>query len=108
RIAMLFESEAKEEQNRILGTTQKELDAIEGEMEQKSAQIRGEADAKVIAMTAEAYNKSPEFYALLRRLQVFKQALVGKTRLILSTDSELLKLIKGTSVELGELEPATE
>ncbi|MFO7903255.1 MAG: protease modulator HflC [Pirellulaceae bacterium] len=108
RIAMLFESEAKEEQNRILGTTQKELDAIEGEMEEKSARIHGEADAKVIAMTAEAYNKSPEFYSLLRRLEVFKQALVGKTRLILTTDSELLKLIKGATLELEPSEPATE
>lgn len=108
RIAMLFESEAKEEQNRILGLTQKELDGIEGEMEQKSAEIRGEADAQVIAMTAEAYNKSPEFYALLRRLEVFKQALAGQARLILSTDSELLRLIKGASLPLGETEPTPE
>ena len=94
RIAKLFESEAEEERNRIVGLTQKELDQIEGEMEQKSAEIRGEADAEVIAMTADAYGKSPEFYALLRRLEVFQEALGKNTRLILTTDSDLFDCSK--------------
>ena len=105
RIAKLFESEAEQERNRIAGLTQKELDQIEGEMEQKAAEIRGEADAQVIAMTAEAYGKSPEFYALLRRLEVFETALGQNTRLILTTDSELLRLIK--RVRAGSDRPRT-
>lgn len=99
RIAKLFESEAEEEGNRIAGLTQKELDKIEGEMEQKSAEIRGNAEATVIRMTAEAYGRNPEFYALLRRLEVFQEALSGNTRLILSTDSELLNLMKGAQLD---------
>ena len=106
RIARLFESEAEEERNRILGLTQKELDEIEGEMEQKSAEIRGVADAKVIAMTADAYNKSPEFYGFLRRLEVFKQALTSNTRLILTTDNDLLQLLKGPSAQPAGSKPA--
>ncbi len=97
RIARLFESEAEEEKNRILGLTRKELDSIEGEMEQKSAEIRGEADAQVIQMTAEAYGKSPEFFAFLRRLDVIKEGLGSDTRLILTTDSDLFKLLKQTT-----------
>ncbi len=97
RIAMLFESEAEEERNRIEGVTKKELDQIEGEMEQKSSEIRGEADAEVIAMTAAAYGKSPEFYALLRQLEVYTEALGDHTRLILTTDSDLLRLLKSAS-----------
>ena len=94
RIARLYDSEATEEENRILGQTQKELDQIEGEMEQKSAEIRGKADAQVIKMTAEAYGKSPGFYEFLRRLEVFKNTLGSDTRLILSTDSGLFRLLK--------------
>jgi len=97
RIAKLFESEAEEDKNRIEGLTRKELDEIEGEMEQKSAEIRGEADAEVIRMAAEAYGKSPEFYAFLRRLEVFKQTLGRDTRLIFTTDSDLFKLLKETT-----------
>ncbi len=100
RIARLYDSEAEEEKNKIEGQTQKELDEIQGEMEQKSAEIRGEADAEVIRLTGEAYGKSLEFYAFLKQLDVFKQTLRTDTRLILSTDSELFRLLK----EPGEVE----
>ncbi|MCH8243149.1 MAG: protease modulator HflC [Planctomycetes bacterium] len=102
RIARLYDSEATEEENRILGQTQKELDQIEGEMEQESAEIRGEADALVIKMTAEAYGgEALEFYEFLRRLEVFKASLGSETRLILSTESDLFRLLK----EPGEPSP---
>ncbi len=97
RIAKLFESEAEEEKHRIEGLTREDLDEIEGEMEQQSAEIRGEADAEVIRLTAEAYGKSPEFYAFLRRLEVFKKTLGHDTRLIFTTDSDLFKLLKETT-----------
>lgn len=94
RIAKLYESEAQEEMNKILGQTKKELDQIEGEMEQKSAEIRGQADAEVIRLTAEAYGRSPEFYAFLRQLEVLKNTLGSDTRLIMSTDNDLFRMLK--------------
>ena len=94
RIARLYDSEAMEEKNKILGQTQKELDQIEGEMEKASAEIRGKANAQVIQLTAEAYGKAPDFYDFLRRLEVFKQTLGADTRLILSTESDLFRLLK--------------
>ncbi|MDG2207690.1 MAG: protease modulator HflC [Pirellulales bacterium] len=94
RIARLYDSEAMEEKNKILGQTQKELDQIEGEMEKASAEIRGNANAQVIQLTAEAYGQSPGFYDFLRRLEVFKQTFGADTRLILSTESDLFRLLK--------------
>jgi len=99
RIASLYESEAEEEKNRILGATKKELDQIEGEMEKRSAEIRGEADAVVIKLTAEAYGKSPDFYEFLRQLEAYKNTLGRGTRLILSTDNEFLAQLHGTTKE---------
>ena len=101
RIARLYDSEAQEEKNRIVGQTQKELDQIEGEMEQRSREIRGEADAQVIQLTAEAYGRAPEFYRFLRQLEVFKTSLGRDTRLILSTDSELLQMLKEAEAPPG-------
>lgn len=95
RIARLFDSEARQEENIIQGQTAKELDQIQGEMQQKSAEIRGAADATVIKLTAEAYSRSPEFYAFLRQLEVFKNTLGADTRLILGTDNPLFGLLKG-------------
>jgi membrane protease subunit HflC len=97
RIARLYDSEAIEEQNKIFGQTQKELDQIEGEMEKESAEIRGMADARVIELTAQAYGRSPEFFEFLRSLEVFKKALHEDTRLILSTESDLFRLLKESS-----------
>ncbi|MBC8352255.1 MAG: protease modulator HflC [Planctomycetes bacterium] len=103
RIARLYESEAIEEQNRILGQTQKELDLIEGEMKQKSSEIRGQADAQVIQLTAEAYGKSTEFYEFTRQLEVLKMTLGSDTRLIMSTESDLFRMLK----EPGTVSPLT-
>lgn len=91
RIASLFESEAEEERNRILGATKKELDEIEGDMMKRSAEIRGEADAKVIEITAAAYGQDPHFYAFLRQLEGYRETLGRGTRLILSTENPFLK-----------------
>ncbi len=97
RIARLYDSEAIEEQNKIFGQTQKELDQIEGEMEKEAAEIRGGADARVIELTAQAYGQSPEFFEFLRRLEVFENSLQEDTRLILSTESELFRLLTGSA-----------
>jgi len=93
-VASLFESEAEEEKNRIKGKTQKELDSIDGSMKQQSAEIKGKADAEVIQMTAEAYGRNPEFFIFLQKLEVYKKAMQSDTNLILSTDSDLLSLMK--------------
>ncbi len=94
RIAQLFESEAKEEQNRILGRMRKELDVIEGEMKQKAAEIKGKADAEVIKIAAEGYSKSPEFYEFLRSLEAYKKTLRRGTRLILSSDNKFFRQLQ--------------
>ena len=101
RVAQLFQSEAQEEGNRIVGLTRKELDSIEGTMKQKSAEIRGLADAEVIKMTAEAYGKNPEFFEFLQRLEMYKQALKSDTNLILSTDSDMFRLLKTTNPQIA-------
>ena len=105
RVARLFESEAEEERNRIKGLARKELDLIEGEMKQKAAQIRGKADAEVIQMTAEAYGQNPEFYLFMQKLEVYKQVMGKDTNLILSTNSDLLGLLK--SIEPESAKPSS-
>ncbi len=105
RIAQLFKSEAQQEQNIILGLMRKELDGIEGEMAQRSAEIRGQADAEVIKIAAEGYSKSPEFYEFLRSLEAYKKTLRGGTRLILSSDNKFLRQLQEPSTEPESREP---
>ena len=108
RVAQLFQSEAQEDGNKINGLTKKELDEIDGEMKQRSTEIRGLADAEVIKMTAEAYGKDQEFYEFMQRLEMYKMALKSDTNLILSTDSDLFRLLKTTSPRPPAAPPAME
>ena len=61
--------------------------------------IRGQANAEVIQLTAKAYGKSPDFYDFLRRLEVYKQTFDADTRLILSTKSDLFRLLKDPNAQ---------
>ena len=56
-------------------------------------------DAEIIDAYAKAIRETGEFYNFTRTLEVYKEALKGDTRLILTTDSDLLRLVKA-------LEPA--
>jgi len=93
-IAKSFQSVAEQKGNRIKGLTTKELDQIEGEMQQKSEEIRGAADAEVIRLTAEAYGENPEFFEFLQQLELYKKALKRDTSLVLSTNSDMFKMFK--------------
>ena len=48
----------------------------------------------------EAYNQSPEsaaFYEFTRTMQAYKTIIANNTTLVLSTDSDLFKFLKGMS-----------
>ena len=96
RIASLYESEAQEQKDIILGDTYKELAVIEGEASQKSQEIRGRADAEAIRIFGEAIAKAGEFYGFLRTLEAYKNSFDKDTQLILTTDSEFLRFLKFT------------
>jgi membrane protease subunit HflC len=56
-------------------------------------------DAEIIDAYAKAIREAGEFYNFTRTLEVYREALKGNTRLILTTDSDLLRMVKA-------LEPA--
>ena len=59
-----------------------------------------EQDAKASEIYAKAYNQSPEsvaFYEFTRTMQSYPTIIAENTTLVLSTDSDLFKFIKGMS-----------
>lgn len=95
RIAEKFRSEGKGEARRIEGDMEKELKRIMSEAYKKSQEIKGKADAEAARIYAEAYGKDPEFYSFLKSLEIYENVMDKKTMLILSTDAEFLRYIKG-------------
>ena len=98
QIAERFLSEGNGEAARIRGNRVRDLNKIQSEAYRKVEEIRGAADAKATEIYATAYNKSPaavRFYEFTRTMQSYKTIISENTTLVLSTDSDLFKFLKG-------------
>jgi membrane protease subunit HflC len=103
QIAERFLSEGNGEAARIRGNRERDLNKIQSEAYRDVEQIRGQADAKATEIYARAYNQSPEaveFYEFTRTMQSYKDIIGDNTTLVLSTDSDLFKFLKGMSPEV--------
>lgn len=97
QISQRFRSEGEGEAARILGKKERDLRAIESGSYKQVQEIRGAADAEATRIYAEAYDKSPEareFYGFLKTLDTYRTVLGNRTRVVLSTDSELFRLLE--------------
>ena len=95
QIAEKFRSEGEGEARKIEGNRVKELKRITSEAYKTGEIIKGKADAEATLIYAKAYSKDPDFYSFLKSLDVYKEALQKDTSLVLSTDAEFLKYLKG-------------
>ena len=100
QIAERFLSEGNGEAARIRGNRVRELNRIQSEAYRQVEEIRGVADAKATEIYARAYNQSSEaaeFYEFTRTMRSYKSIIAANTTLLLSTDSDLFKFLKGMS-----------
>lgn len=95
QIAQKFRSEGRGEAQKILGEKERDLKRIESEAYRTAQQIKGKADAESTQLYAEAYGMDPEFYSFTKTLEVYNEALTENSSIILSTDSEIFKYLKG-------------
>lgn len=95
RKAKQYRSEGEEEAVKIRAETDKQKIIILAEAYRESQTLKGEGDAKAVEIFAKAYQSEPKFYEFTRTLEAYEKVIDDKTTLILSTDSELLDLLKG-------------
>ena len=95
QIAEKFRSEGKGEAQKILGEKERDLQEIESEAFKRAQRIKGDADAEATVIYANAYGKDPEFYSFVQTLEIYRETLGKNSALILSTESEFLKYLKG-------------
>ncbi len=106
QIAQRFRSEGEGEAAKIAGQKERDLSEIQSGAYLKAQQIRGESDAKASELYAKAFGsdpKAPEFYTFLKTLETYRLTFTKDTTLLLSTDSELFRLLKGA--DLGKPAP---
>jgi membrane protease subunit HflC len=107
QIAERFLSEGNGEAARIRGNRVRDLSKIQSEAYREVEEIRGLADAKATEIYATAYNQTPEsvaFYEFTRTMQSYKAMIAENTTLVLSTDSDLFKFLKGMAPD-GDVFP---
>ncbi len=108
QIAERFLSEGNGEAARIRGNRVRDLNKIQSEAYRQVEEIRGVADAKATEIYAKAYNQSPaavDFYEFTRTMQSYRTIIATNTTLVLSTDSDLFKFLKGMSPDEADVVP---
>ena len=97
QIAEKFRSEGKGEAQKILGEKERDLKRITSEAYKTAQEVKGKADAQSTKLYAEAFGVDPEFYSFIKTLEIYDDALGKDSSVVLSTDSEFFKYLKGYS-----------
>ena len=95
QIAEKFRSEGQGEARKILGDKELDLKRIQSEAYRKAQEIKGAADAEATQLYAKALELDPEFYSFVKTLEIYSEAFDKDSSMVLSTDSDLLKYLKG-------------
>jgi len=96
RIAERSRSEGQGRAAEILGQKQRDILAASSAGYRTAQEIKGTADAKATAIYARAYGRDPEFYQFLKTMETLGQSLDQNSWLILSTEAEITRYLKGT------------
>jgi membrane protease subunit HflC len=95
RLAKKFRAEGDEEARKVRSESDKEVTILTAEARKQSEIRRGEGDAQAVKIFAEAYGRDPGFYDFVRTLEAYRKSMHPGTSVILSPNSEFLRLFKG-------------
>jgi membrane protease subunit HflC len=93
RIARQYRAEGEEQALRIRAEADRQREEILSVAYKDAERIKGEGDAESTRVYGAAYSRNPRFYKLLRTLESYKKILDDKTTAILSSNSELLRVL---------------
>ena len=93
RIAKQYRAQGEEAAMKIRAEADKQREVLLAGAYREAEEIKGKGDAESTRIYGEAYSRDPQFYKLVRTLDSYRKILDDKTSIILSSDSELLKLL---------------
>jgi modulator of FtsH protease HflC len=99
RIARQYRAEGEEQALKIRAEADRQKEEILSAAYRDAEQIKGDGDAQSTRTYGAAYARDPQFYKLVRTLDAYRKILDDKTTAVLSSDSELLRILtKGAEV----------
>jgi modulator of FtsH protease HflC len=93
RVAAATRAEGESQARRIKSAADRERSHTIAEAEADAARLIGEGEAQATRIANEAHAADPGFYRFLKTLETYRAALDKKTMLVLSSDSEFLRLL---------------
>jgi membrane protease subunit HflC len=93
RIARQYRAEGEEQALSIRADADRQKEEILSAAYREAEKVKGEGDAESTRIYGQAFSKDPGFYRLLRTLESYRKVLDDKTTAILSSDSELLRVL---------------
>jgi membrane protease subunit HflC len=95
QIAEKFRSEGTGEARKIEGDKEREMKRITSEAYKTAQEVMGKADGTATKIYADALGLDPDFYSFVKTLQIYQETLDKDSSLVLSTDTEFFKYLKG-------------
>ena len=107
QIAAKFRSEGKGEAANISGQKESDVAAISSGATKTALEIEGKADAEAAAIYAAAFNSpdAQELYSFLRSLEVMRAAFERDTTAVISTNSDLGRMLKSMAAAVTPPKP---
>ena len=102
RIAKKYRAEGEEQAREIRANVNKEAQIVLAKSYEQAQKLMGEGDAQATAIYASAYEKDPEFYSFMRRLETYERSLGAGTTIVLDASSDLLKYLEKSRLPTSE------
>jgi len=93
QIAEKYRAQGQGKKQEILGSQVQRKKEIMSGAYLEAQKLKGDADAEVTRIYANAYGKSPEFYNFIKTLETYSNTIDSSTQFILSTDNPYLKYL---------------
>lgn len=93
RIARQYRAEGQEEAAKIRAETEREVRQLTAQAKSQAQKLIGESEAEAAQLYAEAYSTNADYYRFVRSLEAYESMLGENTRLLLSADSPLFRLL---------------
>jgi membrane protease subunit HflC len=93
RVAAATRAEGESQARRVRSAADRERAHAIAEAEADAARLIGEGEAQATRIANEAHAADPAFYRFLKTLETYRTALDKKTMLVLSSESEFLRLL---------------
>ena len=97
-------AQGQQRSDQITAQTDREVQVMLACADRVSKETRGAGEAAAITIFAQALEQDPEFYSFIRTLEAYRLSFTSEDSLVMSTDSNFFRLLKGQAATIPDIE----